>query len=361
MINGSNQFNGDLLLLARNLRGLTQKQLIKLMDDTNITQGTLSKIEHGLLEPNQKQVELIANALSFRKNFFFQHVPLYDFAYSFFRSRKSVSISNHKAIQAKADLYRLHIHKFLDAIEFEPELEEISKINFVSKDPSDIANVIKRVWNVPRGPVYNITCMLERAGIIIIPMNFGGANMDGFCHLSCDGIPPIIYINKNLPLDRYRFSLIHELGHLLMHRIPSENQENEANTFAASFLMPDKELQSDFSYGLSLQKFAELKKCWGVSMQALIHKAWSLGKLTDRGLKYYQIELSKRGYRKKEPVELDNFKETPSTLSELLKVHLEELQYSEEELCQLTGMYKDELQEMYGLKTKQKVKLRLVS
>ena len=58
-------------------------------------------------------------------------------------------------------------------------------------------------------------------------------------------------------------------------------------------------------------------------MQVLRFKDWSLGKITDRGLKYYQIEMSRRGYRKNEPVELNNFKEIPSSLSQLIKVRLE--------------------------------------
>lgn len=360
MIKGSNQFNGDLLLLGRNLRQLTQKQLIAEMNN-GITQGTLSKIEHGLLEPTQEQVESIAKALHLRPKFFYNHVPLYDFTYSFYRAQNSISRSCHKLIQAKANLYRMHIRQLLDSIELEPELEEIYKIDCHEKKPFEVAAIIKHVWNVPCGPVHNITYMIERAGIIIIPMDFGTMKMDGFCHASYDGIPPIIFINKNLSIDRYRFSLMHELGHLLMHRVPTEGQENEANAFAASFLIPDEDIKRDFTIRFSLQRFAELKKKWGVSMQALIYKAWSLGKITDRGLKYYQIEMSKRGYRRNEPVELDNFKESPSSLSQLIKVHLDQLGYSMAELCEITNMYEDELRAMYGLTEKTKVKLKLVS
>jgi len=359
MIKGSNQFNGDLLLLARNLRRLTQKELIAKMND-GITQGTLSKIEHGLLEPTQEQIENLSKALDVRPKFFFNHVPLYDFSYSFYRTQKSISVNNHKVIQAKANLYRMHICKFLDSIEFEPELEEIYKINCDEKDPAEVAALLKHVWNVPLGPVYNITCMIERAGIIVIPMDFGTMKMDGFCHASYGGMPPIIFINKYLSIDRYRFSLMHELGHLLMHRVPNEEQENEANCFAASFLIPDEEIKRDFAFKLSIQRFAELKRKWGVSMQALMFKAWSLGKITDRGLKYYQIEMSRRGYRKNEPVELNNFKEIPSSLSQLIKVHLEQLGYSMEDLCQITNINEDELRIMYGLTEKPKIKLKLV-
>ncbi|MDI2111797.1 XRE family transcriptional regulator [Commensalibacter nepenthis] len=360
MIKGSSQFNGDLLLLGRNLRQLTQEKLIADMNN-EVAQGTLSKIEHGLVEPTQEQVMSIAKVLRLHPNFFYNHVPLYDFTYSFYRTQKSISISSHKVIQARANLYRMHIRKFLDSIEFEPELEEIYKIDCEGKDPFEVAAITRHVWNVPCGGVHNITYMIERAGIIVIPMDFGTMKMDGFCHASYDGIPPLIFINKNLSVDRYRFSLMHELGHLLMHRVPTEDQENEANVFAASFLMPDEEIKRDFSVRLSLQRFADLKRKWGVSMQALIYKAWSLGKLTDRGLKYYQIEMSKRGYRKNEPVQLDNFKENPSSLNQLIQVHLDQLGYSMEELCEVTNMYEDELRVMYGLREKPKVHLRLVS
>ena len=48
-------------------------------------------------------------------------------------------------------------------------------------------------------------------------------------------------MNSDMPGDRHRFNLAHELGHALMHRHSTGECESEANRFAAEFLMPKEE------------------------------------------------------------------------------------------------------------------------
>lgn len=351
-------FNGRLLMLARDFRQVTQAQLIQMMD-RSITQGTLSKIEHGLLTPDEKQVDAFTKALRLRENYFYQQFPLFDFSHSFYRSQKSVPVSLQKTIQAKAHIYRMHIRKLLESVDLEPELEPINRFDPEEKCPKEIAAIVRRIWDIPEGPVHYPTSIIERSGIIIIPMDFGTMKMDGFCQHAMDGVPPLIFINKHLPVDRYRFSLLHELGHLIMHKIQNDDQEKEANEFASAFLMPERNMENAL-YDLSFQRFMHLKQYWGVSLQALMRKAKDTGRITERNYRYYQMELSKKGFRKNEPVNLEHFRETPSTLQKLVKVHINELDYTEEELANITGLYVDELQEMYGLKPKPKIQLKLV-
>ena len=33
------------------------------------------------------------------------------------------------------------------------------------------------------------------------------------------GLPPLFFVNKDIPKDRYRYSLTHELGHVVMHAL----------------------------------------------------------------------------------------------------------------------------------------------
>ena len=60
---------------------------------------------------------------------------------------------------------------------------------------------------------------------------------------------------------RFRYSLTHELGHMVMHRFPNTEMESQADRFAAEFLMPAADIKSQL-YGATLSKFAALAPYW---------------------------------------------------------------------------------------------------
>ncbi|WP_410672237.1 ImmA/IrrE family metallo-endopeptidase [Amycolatopsis sp. cmx-4-68] len=57
------------------------------------------------------------------------------------------------------------------------------------------------------------------------------------------GQQPLILLNRGRLPDRERFTLAHEVGHLLMHELPADDQEKEADRFAGEFLAPAEELE----------------------------------------------------------------------------------------------------------------------
>ena len=104
---------------------------------------------------------------------------------------------------------------------------------------------------------------------------------------------------QNSPTDRARFTLAHELAHLIMHRIPTPDSEGEADRFASEFLMPARDIAADLN-GFSLQKAAVLKPYWRVSMAALIQHAEDLSKITEwqhKNLNIQKNKLNGRGLR----------------------------------------------------------------
>ena len=96
-----------------------------------------------------------------------------------------------------------------------------------------------------------------------------------------------------------RFSLAHELGHLVKHSdcLPGEERELEANLFAAEFLMPSYYIY-DQLIGLRYESLMGLKARWGCSMLAIVMRAKQLELLSDEKHKGFFIRLSP--YRKKE-------------------------------------------------------------
>ena len=122
--------------------------------------------------------------------------------------------------------------------------------------------------------------------------------------------------------------------------------------------MPTSEVTKDF-YNMSIDKFMSLKMHWRVSMQSLIMKAHQVGRMSDSAYRYYMINMSKRGWRTREPVELTNVKESPRLLLQLVNGHMNQLAYSLDDMSQLIGIPPSAVEDLYGLKSRPR--LRIVS
>ncbi len=198
---------------------------------------------------------------------------------------------------------------------------------------------------LPRGPVENLTEAVERAGAIIVQIDFGTSLLDALS-FRLPGLPPFIFMNSNVPGDRYRFTLAHEIAHLILHNHPEtdENMELQADQFAAELLMPAKEIRP-YLTSPSLGSLARVKPYWLVSIKALIVQCDRLKLITPSQYTGLMVNYSKAGYGKGEPFPIPV--EKPTTLDAALEYHLTELGYSVEQLAQLLLMGADEFEETY--------------
>jgi Zn-dependent peptidase ImmA (M78 family) len=80
-------------------------------------------------------------------------------------------------------------------------------------------------------------------------------------------------------------------------------------------------------------------------MNALLKRAEDLGVLTKNQTKYLWMQMSKNGYRTKEPFPLPA--EEPALLKELITVYKNQLQYSFEDLAKLLKVSKDSFDEYF--------------
>lgn len=117
------------------------------------------------------------------------------------------------------------------------------------------------------------------------------------------GHRPMMLLYRAAPGDRLRYSTAHEVGHLVMHTEPVDGQEDQADLFAGELLMPAAEIRGELG-SLDMPALARLKAKWGVSMAALIRRARDLGTISDYRYRELNIELSKAGWRTREPVEI---------------------------------------------------------
>ncbi|RUW84606.1 ImmA/IrrE family metallo-endopeptidase, partial [Mesorhizobium sp. M8A.F.Ca.ET.023.01.1.1] len=148
---------------------------------------------------------------------------------------------------------------------------------------------------------------------------------------------------------RMRGSLAHELGHVIMHRIPTEEMEDEANAFASEFMVPEKQYRRQFigRAGISLEWLALQKAYWKMSMAYLLYRANSTGSITRHQNEYAWRKISSLGWRIREPQETDIEYEEPTVFPALLKMHSETLGYDIETIGRLIQCKPSELQMMY--------------
>jgi len=320
-------YNFAMITLARENRGWTQKQLAEAI---GVTQAIISKYELGSVPPTDGNIGLIAKVLSFSIEFFKQPDQVYALGSSliFHRQRMQIPMRIQRRVQAEVNLRNIQISRLLRSVEIEhkfcpipPEAER--------DNPERVARELRRIWGVSSGPIVDLTRIVENAGGIVIHVDFGTHLIDS-AHLWVTGMPPVFFMNKLVPGERYRFSLAHEVGHAIMHHSSAldTDVEGEANLFASEFLMPRAEIRSDLNF-LTLESAARLKRIWKVSMQAIIMRASSLRVLSESKKKRLFAAIGAMGYRVNEPWPIQL--EEPETFSRLIDFNLNNLGVSQEE------------------------------
>src|SRR5206468_262518 len=99
--------------------------------------------------------------------------------------------------------------------------------------------------------------------------------------------------------DRLHWTLIHELGHLVLHHPPMGDVasiERQADVFAAEFLMPENAMREEFAPPVTLTTIAALKPRWRVAMGALIRRAHELEFVSSRQYRYLYEQMGGRGW-----------------------------------------------------------------
>ena len=347
----SQEAQGNLLRIARQLRGFRQGEAANKL---GVKSSILSRIENGALNASDAMIDRASKEFRLPSSFFDLNDTVYGAPVSvhpMYRKKASITSREMDQIIAELNIRIMHLRRLLEAAELQPE-RDIPRFNIeeYGDDPELIAGKVRAFWQVPQGPLHNLTQLLEQAGILIVHSPLGGATVSGVT-ISVPGIPPLIVLNADQTADRMRFTLAHELGHIVMHRFPTPDMEKEANEFASTLLMPRYEVMAALrrKRKVDLALLASLKPEWKVSMQGLLYTANSLGLLTPNQNRYLWQQFNIRKIKMREPPELDFPVEQPSSTKELFHLHFKELNYSLEELGEILHMWPDELSKIYGL------------
>jgi len=343
--NDLSQVNPNMVILARESRGLSQKILA---EQLGTTQERISKIEAGLRPVSDELLTGFVRILDYPAHFFFQEGSRIGIGITdvFHRKLQRVPAKTLNRIYAQIEVRIRHIAALLRAIDVPCKVPRFDIDDYEGR-VDEIAQLVRANWHLPRGPIQNLTKVMEDAGILIIPMDFGveTREVDAISRW-VPALPPLVFMNERSPKDRCRYSLAHELGHLVMHEKPTANIEDQADRFAGEFLLPQREIHADL-VDASLPKLALLKRYWKVSMAALLHRAKDLDAITPSRARYLWAQMSKAGYNVREPVELDVHGEKPTLLREMIEAHLDELGYTGDELKEVLALSKREVRALY--------------
>lgn len=336
--------NRRMITVARESRGLTQAALCQLIGKT---QGWLSKVENGMGRVTDEEAAGIARALGYPKELLYQQDLIYGIGVSemYYRRQQGVSARMLGLIQARANLRAMQIARMLKGV-------DMGEIDFPRMDPAEyrggaaeVAEYLRAHWMLPAGPVQSVTAAIETAGGIVVPFDFGGAKVDALSFWP-PGLPPLFFVRLDVPVDRLRFSLCHELGHVIMHSgTLSPDVEREAHLFAASFLMPEQDIRRQLRQEISFARLAMLKPIWKVSMAALLHRAIELGLVPQWRARELWAQLSP--YKVVEPVTITEHEETPELLNEIVRVYRERMGYSIEDFAKMVMLEEDEARAIY--------------
>lgn len=321
---------GEAIHTARIAAGLTQGQLSQ---RAGITQEALSRYENNLSEPDPATQTGLAEAVGVNKRFLS----------AFSNAAGALAIDAHTnrpatapartwhRLEARLNVLREQMRLLLSRIDFQAP-NSLPRLDPLDYRPRDAARLVRAQWRMPQGPVRSLTAWMESAGCLVVEQNFGASRADGLSQWVDEH--PIVMINARLPTDRKRFTLAHELGHLVMHSAPghvSEDVEAQAVAFAAELLMPAHLIRADLR-NPTLPRLVSLKRKWMVSIAALIEQAHDLGTISlTRRTSLYKA-LSATGWRKREPLSHQLPPEKPSTPAAIVGV-LQQLSYHPEQIA----------------------------
>jgi Zn-dependent peptidase ImmA (M78 family) len=304
----------------------------------------MSKYENGLLRVTESDLAEISRVTKFRPSFFYRTDRLIGLGSSllFNRRQKTTPVGVQRQVQARVNIVRIQLERLLAATEIDctARLQRIDVDE--CGDPRTVARRIRAALRLPMGPVQNITQAIESTGGVIALCDFGANQIDG-AHLWLPGSPPMFFMNADRPGDRHRFNLAHELAHAVMHEFPTGDIEQQANEFAAEFLMPSDEIRPELQ-NLTIEKAARLKQRWKVSMSALIYNAHALGVITDKRkqVMYATLRAMLKGHE--EPIQIP--REQPILVRQMIQLHRKSLGYGDEELRELFMMDENEFLEL---------------
>ena len=291
---------------ARLLAGMTQRKLAAMLEETgfSVTAAAISKYEKGKSFPSA-QFLLLASTILEVPSTYFSHESTKPVEWLGFRCRQKLSKTERNKLKAYAsDVAELQIElRELLYPNSRPALPTI-QVNSLD-DAEEAAERLREVWDVGDRPLDNLVQTAEDREIVVIGWTDNTGLFDGLSGRCGDR--PVAVINTEVPKDRLRLSLAHEIGYLAMDVSNTAiGEEKLAYRFAASFLVPAKHARYELGTHRNHLEWGELeslKRKYGMSMAAWLMRARDLHIINQNVFELMWREFSAKGWRRVEPEE----------------------------------------------------------
>lgn len=307
---------GERILQAREMCNLSQQQLALSVE---CAQAMVAKVEADIRQPSSELAAALADKLGFPVQWFERPVPSH-FPIGSLQFRA-------KAVTSQRQLHRPY---YVARTMFEVAESLRARVktlpirlerNALSSAAEAAVSLRSECGIAPTAPIDDLIHAIERLGVVVLglPLDLELEGVDGFSAWTGDGVP-VMCLSMVAPGDRLRYTAAHELGELALSALPVSERHEAADAFAGEFLLPESAMRREMISPLSLTSLAHLKMRWRVSMAFLAVRAERVGIISPRQERSLFMQLSKRGWRKSEPMNLAVEPERPRVFRKMIEV-----------------------------------------
>ena len=288
---------------ARLMNGMSIQDLVNRLDNS-ISKQAISRYENGIMQPSGENLSLLCKALKVKPDYFEREssVELKDLSY---RKLKRLSVKEQERVREVAID---HLERYLElenllgeASHLKISLEQYAVKNF--EDVEAAAEDFRKKMGFGDDPLLNAVERLEEEGIKVVEIH-ADPDFSGFATVMNEEFPVVVLnVHPDIPLDRKRFTLAHELGHLLLKPIGLD-EEKACNRFSGAMLIPQNGMREELMekrHNIHVKELLLLKQQYGMSMQGILYRAKDLGIITNYLFTQQMRFFSQMGMRKREP------------------------------------------------------------
>ncbi|MCG3193063.1 MAG: hypothetical protein DIJKHBIC_02312 [Thermoanaerobaculia bacterium] len=289
----------------RESRGWTQAQLAEKAD---LTRVGYRNIETGKAVPRASTLQALAQALEVNLAALLRPVTL--LSQVRFRSLKRLN-SREQVLADVGDWLTnfSQLEQLLGDLKTFDLDEKIRRLRASAEPlgPAELAREVRALLGLGEvEPIRDICGLLESAGVKVYRISVAS---DAFFGLSVgreDGGPAVVVNTwERIAVERWIFTAAHELGHLLLHldaynasdSDERPNEEKEADTFAAHFLLPEGAFRKEWaaSAGSSfVDRVLKLKRMFRVSYKTVLYRLSETSALGKQVWGRFQAEYTRR-------------------------------------------------------------------
>lgn len=268
---------------ARAASGLSLRELSARIDG-RVTAQAINQYELGHSVPKWPVITALADALHIPPEYLFYDANAKLEGIEFRRKRPTTRKEENKvqeAVQRLLNRY-LQVERLLDlpSVTWDKPREAPYPVLSDLAEAEHAARRLREYWGLGFDPIVDLVALLEDRGIKVLSMNLTG--IDGLTanvRQKAYSGSPVIVVNRNDCGERQRFTIAHELGHLMLNIVNSIDEEKVAHRFAGAFLMPAEKLRSELGVhrkSIGWEELFDLKLLFEVSVQALTYRCKDL-------------------------------------------------------------------------------------